>query len=328
VRKFKKIFIAGHKGMVGSAILRYLIKKGEKKILTKDRSELDLTNQVEVRNFFLKEKPDQVYLAAAKAGGIKASVNFPAEFIYENLAIQTNVIHAAFTSGIKKILFLGSSCIYPKNTNQPISEKSLLSGKFDPTNEYYSIAKVAGIKLCESYNFQYGKTHSVDYRSIVPTSIYGLNDNYDLNTSHVIPALIRKIFIAKIKKKKTVTIWGSGKPLREFLYVDDLAKACFTAMNASKKNFNLLTDRYSTHINVGSTKEISIKDLAYLIKDLIRFNGNLQFDISKVDGVFRKKINSNKIKKLGWRPEISLKKGLMLSIKDFESRYYEKNFKM
>lgn len=325
MRKFKKIFVAGHNGMVGSAILRYLIKRGEKKILTKDRSKLNLTKQVEVRDFFLKEKPDQVYLAAAKAGGIKASVNFPAEFIYENLTIQTNVIHAAFVSGVKKILFLGSSCIYPKNTKQPISEKSLLSGKFDPTNEYYSIAKVAGIKLCESYNLQYGKIHSLDYRCVVPTSIYGLNDNYDLNTSHVIPALIRKIFIAKVKKKKTVIIWGSGRPLREFLYVDDLAKACFTVMNASKKNFNVLTDRYSTHINVGSGKEISIRDLAYLIKKLIKFDGNLQFDKSKFDGVFRKKINSNKIKKLGWKPEINLKKGLIFSIKDFENRYYEKN---
>ena len=314
--------------MVGSAILRYLIKRGEKKILIKDRSKLDLTNQNKVKNFFLKEKPDQVYLAAAKAGGIKASTNFPAEFIYENLTIETNVIQAAFISGVKKIIFLGSSCIYPKNSKQPISEKLLLSGKFDSTNEYYSIAKVAGIKLCNSYNLQYGKTHSIDYRCVVPTSLYGINDNYDPNTSHVIPALISKIFIAKIKKKRSINIWGSGKPLREFLYVDDLAKACFLVMNASKKNFYALNDVHSTHINIGSGKEISIRDLTYLIKELIKFDGDLKFDTTKYDGVFRKKLISNKIKKLGWKPETNLKEGLMLSIEDFKNRYYEKNKKM
>lgn len=325
MKNSKKIFIAGHSGMVGSSILRYLAKKGEKNLLLKKSSELDLTDQRAVIKFFKKEKPDQVYLAAAKAGGINASMNFSGDFIYINLAIEMNVIHAAFISGVKKLLFLSSSCIYPKNVRQPIRENFLLSGKFEPTNESYSIAKVAGMKLCESYNLQYGKSHGIDYRCVVPTSLYGLNDNYNLNTSHVIPALINKIYCAKIKKKNYALIWGSGRALREFLYVDDLAEACFMVMNASKKAFYKLTGKYSAHINIGSGKEISIHDLAHLIKEIVKFDGDLKFNKSKTDGVYRKLLNSDKIKKLGWKANTNLKKGLKISLEDFKKRFYKKS---
>jgi GDP-L-fucose synthase len=317
----QKIYIAGHLGMVGSAIKRVLESQEDARIICKERSELDLINQSAVQNFFKTEKPDQIYMAAAKTGGIFASTTYPAEFIYENLTIETNIIHSAFLNGVKKLLFLGSSCSYPKFAEQPMSENALLSGSLDYTNEPYSIAKIAGIKMCESYNRQYGKTHGVDYRSVIPTNLYGPGDNYHLKNSHVIPALIRRFYEAKINKEKKVILWGTGVPKREFLYVDEMAEACVIIMNIEKEEYLSNICNGSSHINIGTDSEINIKELATIIKDIVSYNGTLEFDSSKPDGVYRKLLNSEKIKSLGWKPKVSLKDGILITYEDFKKNY-------
>jgi GDP-L-fucose synthase len=315
-----KIFVAGRKGMVGSAIVR-LLKNRDVEIITKDRTELDLLNQGSVQKFFEHEKIDQVYLAAAKVGGIHANNSYPADFIYENLMVQINVIHSAFLKGVKKLLFLGSSCIYPKYANQPMKEEELLAGKLEPTNEPYAIAKIAGIKMCESYNRQYGKSHGIDYRSIMPTNLYGPGDNYHPENSHVIPALIYRFHKAKINNLESVTIWGTGTPKREFLYVDDLAQASVHVMNLDKKVYNEQISSLSSHINIGSEKELTIKELAKTIKEVINFKGKIQFDPSKPDGSPRKFLNSERINKLGFKPKIDLKEGLIKTYQDYIKSY-------
>jgi GDP-L-fucose synthase len=305
MEKSSKIFVAGHRGMVGSAIIRKLQAEGYHNLVVKTSAELDLRNQAAVEFFFANEKPEFVFLAAAKVGGIMANNTYRADFLYENLMIESNVIHQSYMHGVKKLLFLGSSCIYPKLAPQPLKEEYLLSGYLEETNEPYAIAKIAGIKLCENYRRQYG----CDFISAMPTNLYGPNDNYDLVNSHVIPALIRKFVRAKKNNLPSLEIWGTGTPLREFLHVDDLAEAClFLMMKYSDLQF----------VNVGSGKEISIKELALLIKILVGFNGELLFDSSKPDGTPRKLMDSSKLKSLGWLPRIELEKGLSQVIKEFQ----------
>tara|TARA_B110000027_G_scaffold132080_1_gene157563 strand:+ start:204 stop:1160 length:957 start_codon:yes stop_codon:yes gene_type:complete len=311
-----KIFIAGHKGMVGSALVR-LLKIQDIELITKDRKELDLLNYQDVQNLFVTEKIDQVYLAAAKVGGIHANETYPADFIYKNLVIQNNVIHNAFLSGVKKLLFLGSSCIYPKDASQPMREEELLTGKLEPTNEPYAIAKIAGIKMCESYNRQYGKSHSIDYRSIMPTNLYGPGDNYHPENSHVIPALIYRFHKAKINNLPNVTIWGTGTPKREFLYVDDMARASIHLMNLDKNIYDKQTVPMCSHINVGSGKDLTIKELAEAIKEVLGFKGVINFDPTKPNGIPRKLLDSELINSLGFKPEISLKDGLIKTYQDY-----------
>src|SRR5210317_1049710 len=266
-----KIFIAGHKGMVGSALVR-LLKRKKVEIITKEKKELNLLDQKKVRTFFKNNKIDQVYLVAAKVGGIHANNTYPAEFIYENLMIQNNIIHSAFLGGVKKLLFLGSSCIYPKYAKQPIKEEELLSGKLEPTNEPYAIAKIAGIKMCESYNRQYGNSHGIDYRCVMPTNLYGPGDNYHPENSHVVPALIRRFHEAKVNNLKFVTIWGTDTPLREFLHVEDMARASIQIMNLNKKKYNKII-KHMSHINIGSGKDLRVSELAQTIKKIIGFKG-------------------------------------------------------
>ena len=311
-----KIFIAGHRGMVGSALVR-LLKTQNAELITRDRKELNLLNQKDTQNFFKRKKIDQVYLAAAKVGGIHANNTYPAEFIYENLMIQNNVIHSAFLSGVKKLLFLGSSCIYPKKAKQPIKEEELLTGKLESTNEPYAIAKIAGIKMCESYNLQYAKSHSLDYRCVMPTNLYGPGDNYYSENSHVIPSLIYRFHLAKINNSKTVKVWGTGKPKREFLYVDDMARASILIMNINKKTYNKKISLFCNHINIGSGKDCTIKELANIIKEVVGFKGEINFDTTKLEGTQRKFLNSKRINNLGFKPEISLKEGLIKTYKDF-----------
>jgi GDP-L-fucose synthase len=318
MNKSPRIYIAGHHGMVGSAILRTLKEKGFTNLVTRGRQELDLVNQKEVQKFFQDEKIDEVYLAAAKVGGIHANNTYPAEFIYQNLLIQSNIIHNAFLSGVKKLLFLGSSCIYPKLANQPMKEEELLNGKLELTNEPYAIAKIAGIKMCESYNRQYGKDYGIDYRSIMPTNLYGPGDNYHPENSHVIPALIYRFHEAKINKINSVSIWGTGNPKREFLYVSDLAKASIQIMSLEKGKFNKLTPSRNSHINVGSSIEISIRDLAKLIRDIVGFKGEIFFDTSKPDGALRKIMDSTKIFEMGFEPSVNLSEGLIKTYSDFK----------
>ncbi|MDC0954972.1 GDP-L-fucose synthase [Alphaproteobacteria bacterium] len=317
--QFPKVFIAGHRGMVGSAIYRSLVSQGYSKecLLVKNRDELDLTNQSDVNAFFKIERPDQVYLCAAKVGGILANNNLPADFIYQNLMIQANVINAAFQNGVKKVLFLGSSCIYPREAVQPLNEEALLTGPLEPTNEPYAIAKIAGIKLCESYNRQYGRSHGVDYRSVMPTNLYGPGDNYHPTNSHVIPGLIRRIHDAKVGKAPSVVIWGTGKPLREFLYVDDMAAASVFVMNLTNEVYQNNTDPRSSHINVGVGSDITIKELGEMISRIVEFKGEIIFDESKPDGVKRKLLDVSRIKHLGWSASISLETGLLRAYKDF-----------
>ena len=312
-----KTFIAGHKGMVGSALIRLLQKQKEIEIITRDRAELDLTNQAEVQNFFKKEKISQVYLAAAKVGGIYANNTFPAEFIYENLMIEINVINSAFLSGVKKLLFLGSSCIYPKYAKQPMKEEELLTGKLEPTNEPYAISKIAGIKLCESYNRQYSKSHSINYRSVMPTNLYGPGDNYHPENSHVIPGLIRRFHEAKNTKAPFVTVWGTGTAKREFLYIDDMARACVHIMNLDESTFNEQTKSIISHINAGSGSDLTISELAEIIKAVVGYDGYIKFDQTKPDGSPRKFIDSQRLNNLGWKPKVSLKHGLNNAYKDF-----------
>jgi len=303
--------------MVGSALVR-LLQKQNVKLITRDRKELDLLNQQDVENFFKNEKIDQVYLAAAKVGGIHANSTYPADFIYENLMVQSNVIHNAFLSGVKKLLFLGSSCVYPKNANQPMKEEELLSGKLEATNEPYAIAKIAGIKMCESYNRQYGKSHNIDYRCIMPTNLYGPRDNYHFENSHVIPGMIYRFHEAKINNSSSITLWGTGTPKREFLYVDDMAKVSIHLMNIDKKTYNEQTSPMCSHINVGSGQDITIKELAEIIKEVVGFKGEINFDLSKSDGVSRKFLDSERINNLGFKMEVSLKEGLIKTYQDYK----------
>jgi GDP-L-fucose synthase len=313
-----KVFIAGHKGMVGSALIHFLEKKKNIKIITRDKKKLNLLNQKDVKNFFLKENIDQVYLSAAKVGGIHANNICPADFIYENLMIQTNVIHNAFLGGVKKLLFLGSSCIYPKDARQPIKEKELLTGKLEPTNEPYAIAKIAGIKMCESYNRQYGKSHEIDYRSVMPTNLYGPGDNYHPENSHVIPGLIYRFHQAKLNNSSKVIIWGTGKSRREFLYVDDMAKAVIQVMNIDKKKYDKFTSPMSSHINLGTGEELTIKELAKVIKEVLNYKGKINFDTRKPDGAPRKLLDNKIINNIGFDHKVSLKEGLIKTYKDFK----------
>ncbi|MGD2170700.1 MAG: GDP-L-fucose synthase [Gammaproteobacteria bacterium] len=313
----QRIYVAGHRGMVGSAIVRRLQKDSRADIITRTHAELDLTDQPAVRDFFEAERPDQVYLAAAKVGGIHANDTYPAEFIYENLMIEANVIHAAFASGVKKLLFLGSSCIYPKLAPQPMREDALLTGPLEPTNEPYAIAKIAGIKLCESYNRQYGESHEIDYRSVMPTNLYGPGDNYHPENSHVIPALIRRFHEAKIAGASKVIVWGSGSPKREFLHVDDMASASVHVMILDKAVYDRSTQPMSSHINVGFGSDISIAELAHTISEIIDYKGRIEFDPEKPDGTPRKLMDSGRLASLGWRASIDLKDGLQSAYQDF-----------
>jgi GDP-L-fucose synthase len=313
----EKIYVAGHRGMVGSAIVRTLQQQGQAHFVTRTHAELDLTNQAAVQAFFEKEKPTQVYLAAAKVGGIHANNSYPADFIYQNLMMQANVIDTAFRSGVKKLLFLGSSCIYPKLAPQPMAEDALLTGPLEPTNEPYAIAKIAGIKLCESYNRQYGQSHGVDYRSVMPTNLYGPGDNYHPENSHVIPALIRRFHAAKVANAPTVTIWGSGTPRREFLYVDDMAAASVFVMNLPKATLDAHTQPMQSHINVGFGSDITIQELALAVGKTVGYQGAIDFDTSKPDGSPRKLMDSRRLNALGWQAQVGLEAGLATAYQDF-----------
>ena len=313
----KRIFVAGHNGMVGSAIVRQLKQDFSNEIITANRDALDLTNQAQVADFFSNEKIDEVYLAAAKVGGIHANNTYPAEFIYINLMIQANVINESHRNGIDKIMFLGSSCIYPKLADQPIEENALLSGYLEATNEPYAIAKIAGIKLCESYNRQYGR----DYRSVMPTNLYGPGDNYHPDNSHVIPALIRRFHEAKIRRSKEVIAWGSGSPRREFLFVDDMANAAIYVMNLDKENYKRKTNEMLSHINVGTGQDLTIKELTEKIAKIVGYKGKIIWDKTKPDGPQRKLMNSNKIKELGWEYSVNIDDGLKVAYKEFLSIY-------
>jgi GDP-L-fucose synthase len=313
--KLPKIYVAGHRGMVGSAIIRELQKQGQTNIVVRTRTELELTNQQAVRDFFKTEKPDQVYLAAARVGGIHANNTYPAEFIYDNLMIQANVIHEAFKVSVQKLLFLGSSCIYPKAVQQPMREDALLTGILESTNQPYAVAKIAGIKLCESYNRQYG----VDYRSVMPTNLYGTGDYYHSENSHVIPALIRRFHEAKINHIPEVVIWGSGSPMREFLYVDDMAAASIYVMNLDKSIYDQHTEPMLSHINVGCGSDVTIKELAQTISKLVDYQGSIGFDITKPDGTPRKLMDSGRLNSLGWNAKVNLKDGLTKAYQDYLS---------
>lgn len=302
--------------MVGSAIVRNLKAQGYRNILTRTHAELDLTNQAAVKTFFEQEKPAQVYLAAAKVGGIYANNTFPADFIYQNLMMEANVIHQAFESGVKRLLFLGSSCIYPKLAPQPMTESALLTGKLEPTNEPYAIAKIAGIKLCESYNRQYGQSHGIDYRSVMPTNLYGPGDNYHPDNSHVIPALIRRFHEAKVSNTPEVLIWGTGTPRREFLYVDDMVAASVFVMNLDKAIYDANVQPMESHINVGFGSDVTILELAQAVSKAVRYEGKIITDPTKPDGTPRKWMDSSRLNKLGWRPEVGLSKGLALAYAD------------
>lgn len=301
-----KVFVAGHRGMVGSAIVRQLEAQGNCEVVTRTRNELDLTDQKQVAEFFKNNNIDSVYLAAAKVGGIIANNTYPAEFIYENLMIQCNIIHSAHQADINNLLFLGSSCIYPKFAEQPMSEDALLTGALEPTNEPYAIAKIAGIKLCESYNRQYGR----NYRSVMPTNLYGQNDNFHPENSHVIPALIRRFHEAKLAQQAEVVAWGSGKPMREFLHVDDMAAASIYVMQLNTDTYEANTQPMLSHINVGTGVDCTIKELVETVAKVVGFEGKIVFDTSKPDGAPRKLMNVERLKDLGWQYKISLEKGL------------------
>jgi GDP-L-fucose synthase len=309
--KNKRIFIAGHNGLVGGSIKRMLERKGYVCLVTRAHDKLDLTDQASVANFFAKEHIDEVYLAAAKVGGIYANNQYPADFIYNNLMIQNNVIYHSFLSGVKKLLFLGSSCIYPKINSQPMSEESLMVGKLEPTNEPYAVAKIAGIKLCESLNRQYGLSHGIDYRSIMPTNIYGPGDNFHPNNGHVIPSLLSKMHQAKINNDLAVDIWGSGTQRREFLYVDDMAEASYIVMNSPKSAFKKIVSDMESHINAGYGEDITIAELAHLIAEIVGYTGQIIFDRRKPDGSPQKLLNVKKIQTLGFAPKVNLRDGII-----------------
>ena len=319
--KDAKIYIAGHRGLVGSALIRQLHLQGYSALITRTHAELDLTNQTAVADFFSQEKPDYVFLAAAKVGGIHANNTYPAEFIYQNITIQTNVIHQAYLNGVKRLLFLGSSCIYPKQTTQPTKEHQLLTGPLEPTNRPYALAKIAGIEMCWSYNRQY----STKYLAVMPTNLYGPGDNYHLDNSHVIPALIRKFHEAKINNALEVVVWGTGKPMREFLYNQDMADACVFIMQLSDNQYERLlgSDESKTGhfepplINIGYGSDVSIKELAETIQAVTGFHGKIVFDASKPDGTMKKLMDSSKLNAMGWRPNKDLKTGLAIAYSDF-----------
>ena len=310
MEKNSKIYVAGHRGLAGSAIVRKLKKEGFENLLLRTSSELDLRNQEAVQEFFEQEKPEYVFLAAAKVGGINANNVYPADFIYDNLCIQNNVIHESYKNGVKKLLFLGSSCIYPKNAEQPIKEEYLLRGYLEPTNDAYAIAKIAGLKMCQAYDKQYG----CNFISVMPTNLYGPGDNYDLKNSHVLPALLRKFHEAKVNNEPTVTVWGSGKPRREFLHADDLASACFFLM----QNYN-----DPAIINIGTGKDISIGEMAQMIKKISGYEGEIIFDTSMPDGTFRKLLDVNKLHSFGWKPNISFEEGVR---KTYEEKFLVRSF--
>lgn len=312
----ERIFVAGHQGMVGSAIHRILAKRGDCEIITRSRSELDLTDQASVRRFFDTERITQVYVAAAKVGGIHANNTYPAEFIYQNLMIELNLVHQAWAAGVTRLLMLGSSCIYPKEAVQPMEESALLTGRLEKTNEPYAIAKIAGIKLCESYNRQFG----VDYRSVMPTNLYGPGDNYHPENSHVIPGLILRFHQAKVQAAPQVIVWGSGMPRREFLYVDDMAEACVFVMNLESKIYSAQVDAMQGYLNVGFGRDITILELAELIAGVVGYKGVIAFDPSRPDGMPRKLLDSSRLKNLGWRPKTSLEDGLIKTYQAFLNR--------
>lgn len=308
-----RIFVAGHRGMVGAAIVRALQRRGEVDLITRTHAELDLRDQAAVRAFFAAERPEQVYLAAAKVGGIHANNTYPAEFIYDNLMIEANIINEAWRAGVRRLLFLGSSCIYPRLAPQPMAESALLTGELEPTNEPYAIAKIAGIKLCESYNRQYG----VDYRSVMPTNLYGPGDNYHPENSHVIPALIRRFHEAKENLAPEVVIWGTGTPRREFLYVDDMAEASVHVMNLESATYAANTKPMLSHINVGCGEDLSIGELAALVGKVVGYTGQIGFDTTKPDGTPRKLMDVARLQSLGWAPQVGLEEGLRLAYQDF-----------
>jgi GDP-L-fucose synthase len=311
--KNARIFVAGHRGMVGSAIVRKLQEHGYANIITRARDELDLVQQTAVRDFFAKERIDQVYMAAAKVGGILANNTYPAEFIYQNLMVEANLTHEAWRAGVKRLLFLGSSCIYPRMAPQPMAEDMLLTGILEPTNEPYAVAKIAGIKLCESYNRQYG----TDYRSVMPTNLYGPGDNYHSENSHVIPGLLRRFHEAKQSAAPEVLIWGTGAPMREFLYVDDMAEACLHIMELDNETYARNTQPMLSHINIGTGEDLAIRDLAKAIGEVVGYQGRIAFDTSKPDGTPRKLMDVGRMKSLGWRPRVALCEGLALAYADF-----------
>ena len=316
--KQAKIYVAGHRGLVGSALMRQLQAQGYSNIVTRTHAELDLTNQVAVAQFFVLEKPEYVFLAAAKVGGIHANNTYPAEFIHENLAIQTNVIHQSYVAGVKRLLFLGSSCIYPRDCPQPIKEEYLLTGSLEPTNRPYALAKIAGIEMCWSYNRQY----DTQYLAVMPTNLYGPGDNYHLENSHVIPALIRKFREAQLTNQPAVSLWGSGKPRREFLYSDDMAEACIFAINLADELFRPLlssgrNDDSPPLLNLGSNSDLMIAELAILVKEVVGFGGEIFFDTTKPDGVMRKLMDSSRLNRLGWSARTSLKLGLKQAYEDY-----------
>ena len=301
-----KIYIAGHRGLVGSAIVRKLEKRGFSNLLMRTHKELDLTNQAQVQVFFKQEKPDYVILAAAKVGGIHANNTYPADFIYQNMMIEANVINSAYESKVKRLLFLGSTCIYPKAVEQPMREDVLLTGVLEPTNEPYALAKIAGIKLCESYNRQYG----TDFRSVMPTNLYGINDNFHPENSHVIPALMRRFHEAKLNNDAEVVVWGTGKAMREFLYVDDMAQASLFVLELDKKTYQANTKPMLSHINVGTGKDITIREMAETMKQVVGFKGGLTFDVTKLDGAPRKLIDVTRMENMGWEYSVDLQEGL------------------
>lgn len=318
MNKQAKIYVAGHRGLVGSSLVRQLKEQGYTNLILRTHAELDLTNQSAVEIFFAKQKPEYVFLAAAKVGGIYANNSYPAEFIYQNLAIQTNIIHQSYVHGVKRLLFLGSSCIYPKDCPQPIKEEYLLTGPLEHTNRPYALAKIAGIEMCWSYNRQYG----TKYLAVIPTNLYGPNDNYHTENSHVIPALMRKFHEAKVNKQTSVTVWGTGKPLREFLYSDDMAEACLYLMNLPNLKYKKLLERKNLDglppiVNVGSGKELSIKNLVDMIKTVVGYSGEINFDLKKPDGTKRKLMDSTQINDIGWAPKKTFLNGLQLTYQAF-----------
>ena len=316
----QKIFVAGHRGMVGRAIVRQLLARGMSAecILTRTHAELDLTDQACVQAFFAQNPGiDQVYLAAAKVGGIHANNTYPADFIYQNLMLQANVIHQAFAAGVKRLLFLGSSCIYPRMAAQPMSEDALLTGTLEPTNEPYAVAKIAGIKLCESYNRQYGASHGIDYRSVMPTNLYGPGDNYHPQNSHVLPALIRRFHEAREATAPQVVVWGTGTPKREFLYVDDMAAASIHVMELAPEVYRAHTRPMLSHINVGTGEDLSIRELAGLVAEVVGYQGEIVCDASKPDGTPRKLMDVNRLRELGWQARVPLREGIACAYQDF-----------
>jgi len=306
-----KIYIAGHRGLVGSAIVRQLESRGFTNLLMRTHKELDLTNQAQVQTFFKQEKPDYVILAAAKVGGIHANNTYPADFIYQNMMIEANVINSAYENKVKRLLFLGSTCIYPKAVDQPMREEAILTDVLEPTNEPYALAKIAGIKLCESYNRQYG----TDFRSVMPTNLYGINDNFHTENSHVIPALMRRFHEAKVNNDKEVSVWGTGGAMREFLYVDDMAEASLFVLELDEKTYQANTKPMLSHINVGTGKDVTIREMAETMKEVVGFKGSLTFDTTKPDGSPRKLIDVSRLSNMGWKYSIDLEEGLKKTYK-------------